>query len=253
VVGIPAQPETEDVMIVLDDLTEEERRELAEREFVSNAAHELRTPLTTIIGAVEVLQSGAKNDEAERDRFLAHISREAERLARLARALLTLARSHAGQERPRADFVELGPLLHDVADDVRAAPGVQVEVEAADDLDAYLNRDLLEQAVRNLAENSAKHTRAGRIVLRAYGMGTTVRVEVEDTGVGMTAETQRHVFDRFYRGQDRDAEGFGLGLAIVRQAVRSLDGRVELDSAPGKGTLVRIELERVRVRGEVPV
>jgi signal transduction histidine kinase len=61
------------------------------------------------------------------------------------------------------------------------------------------------------------------------------------------------VFDRFYRGQDRDAEGFGLGLAIVRQAVRTLDGRVELDSAPGKGTLVRIELERVRVRAEVPV
>ena len=68
----------------------------------------------------------------------------------------------------------------------------------------------------------------------------------------MTAATQAHVFDRFYRGQDRDAEGFGLGLAIVRQAVRSLDGRVELDSAPGKGTLVRIELERARIRAEVP-
>src|SRR3954454_11028216 len=90
VVGIPTQPETDNVMIVLDDLTEQERRELAEREFVSNAAHELRTPLTTIIGAVEVLQAGAKDDAAERDRFLAHIAREAERLARLARALLTL-------------------------------------------------------------------------------------------------------------------------------------------------------------------
>jgi two-component system phosphate regulon sensor histidine kinase PhoR len=89
-------------------------------------------------------------------------------------------------------------------------------------------------------------------VLRAYEVGQNLRVEVEDTGVGMSAETQRHVFDRFYRGQDRDAEGFGLGLAIVRQAVRTLDGRGELDSAPGKGTLVRIELERVRVRLEVP-
>ena len=90
------------MLIVLDDLTEQERRELAEREFVTNAAHELRTPLTTIIGAVEVLQAGAKDDPVERDRFLAHIEREAERLARLARALLTLARAHAGQERPRA-------------------------------------------------------------------------------------------------------------------------------------------------------
>ncbi len=82
------------MLIVLDDLTEQERRELAEREFVTNAAHELRTPLTTIIGAVEVLQAGAKDDADERDRFLAHIEREAARLARLARALLA-ARARA--------------------------------------------------------------------------------------------------------------------------------------------------------------
>ena len=80
-----------------------------------------------------------------------------------------------------------------------------------------------------------------------------MHVEVEDTGVGMTAETQQHVFDRFYRGKDRDAEGFGLGLAIVRQSVRTLGGRVELDSAPGEGTRVRIVLERARVREGVPV
>jgi two-component system phosphate regulon sensor histidine kinase PhoR len=252
VVGIPAQPETDTAMIVLDDLTEEERRELAEREFVANAAHELRTPLTTIIGAVEVLQAGAKDDDAERDRFLAHIAREAERLARLARALLTLARAHAGQERPRADVVPLGELLEEIAEDLHAAPGVAVEVEAPPELDAAVNRDLLEQAVRNLADNAAKHTRSGRIVLRSYAVGTALRVEVEDTGAGMSAETQRHVFDRFYRGEDRGPEGFGLGLAIVRQAVRSLDGRIQLESAPGKGTLVRIELERARVRSEVP-
>ncbi|HET8528567.1 MAG TPA: ATP-binding protein [Gaiellaceae bacterium] len=251
-VGIPSQPETDNVMIVLDDLTEAERRELAEREFVTNAAHELRTPLTTIIGAVEVLQSGAKDDAAERDRFLAHIEREAERLARLARAMLTLARAHSGQEQPRPELVALGALLEDIADDLRPAEGVAVEVDAAPDLDALVNRDLLEQAVRNLADNAVKHTRAGRIVLRAYATGTNVRVEVEDTGAGMNAATQRHVFDRFYRGQDRDAEGFGLGLAIVRQAVLTIGGRVELESAPGKGTLVRIELRRARVRAGVP-
>jgi two-component system sensor histidine kinase VicK len=251
-VGIPAQPETEGVMIVLDDLTEQERRELAEREFVSNAAHELRTPLTTIIGAVEVLQAGAKDDAAERDRFLDHIAREADRLARLARALLTLARANAGQEKPRADLVPLADLLDEIAEDLRPTAGVAIEVDAPPNLDAVVNRDLLEQAVRNLADNAVKNTRIGRIVLRAYAMGTTIRVEVEDTGPGMSAETQRHVFDRFYRGEDRSPEGFGLGLAIVREAVRSLDGRVELDSAPGKGTLVRIELERVRVRSEVP-
>jgi len=247
-VGIAAQPESDTVMIVLDDLTEQERRELAEREFVSNAAHELRTPLTTIIGAVEVLQAGAKNDAQARDRFLTHIEREAERLARLARALLTLARAHAGQERPRFDAVPLAALLQDLAEGTRPGDGVVVAVECPPDLEANVNRDLLEQALRNLADNAVKHTPTGRIVLRAYAAGTAVNVEVEDTGVGMSAETQQHVFDRFYRGQDRDAEGFGLGLAIVRQTVRTLGGHIELDSAPGQGTRVRIVLERVRVR-----
>jgi signal transduction histidine kinase len=68
----------------------------------------------------------------------------------------------------------------------------------------------------------------------------------------MTADTQRHVFDRFFRGQERDADVFGLGLAIVRQAVRTIGARIELESAPDKGTLVRIELRRARVRTEIP-
>jgi signal transduction histidine kinase len=251
-VGIPAQPEGDTVLIVLDDLTEQERRELAEREFVSNAAHELRTPLTTIIGAVDVLQGGAKDDPVERDRFLAHIERESERLARLARALLTLARAHAGQERPPIETVPLAPLLREVAADTRPAPGVAVSVECAPDLLAAVNRDLLEQALRNLLENAAKHTPSGRIVVRAFPEGRAVHVEVEDSGVGMSRETQQHVFNRFFRGRDRDAEGFGLGLAIVNQSVRTLDGRVELESAPGEGTRVRIVLEHARVREEVP-
>jgi signal transduction histidine kinase/HAMP domain-containing protein len=251
-VGIPAQPEGDTVLIVLDDLTEQERRELAEREFVANAAHELRTPLTTIIGAVEVLQAGAKENAEERDRFLAHIEREAARLARLAHALLALARAHAGEERPRLEPTVLEPLLREVADDLRPRDGVAVEVECPPGLAVNVNRDLLEQALRNLGENAAKHTPSGRVVLRAYPAGRAVRVEVEDTGIGMSSETQRHVFDRFYRGADRDPEGFGLGLAIVRQAVRSLDGRIELDSAPGAGTRVRIVLERARVREQVP-
>jgi len=250
-VGIPSQPETDWALLVVDDLTEQERRELAEREFVANAAHELRTPLTTIIGAVEVLQAGAKEDPVERDRFLAHIEREAGRLARLARAMLTLARAHAGQEQPRTEVVELAPLLREVAAELRPRPGVAVEVEAPEELAVDANRDLLEQALRNLGENAAKHTAHGSVVLRAYRQADGVAVEVEDSGPGIRPEVQRHVFDRFYRGE-RDADGFGLGLAIVRESVRTLGGRIELDSSPGEGTLFRILLAPARVREEVP-
>ncbi len=251
VVGIPSQPETDWALLVVDDLTEQERRELAEREFVSNAAHELRTPLTTIIGAVEVLQAGAKEDPAERDRFLAHIEREAGRLARLARAMLTLARAHAGAEQPRVEAVELAPLLREVAAGLRPHAGVVVDVQAPEGLTVEANRDLLEQALRNLGENAAKHTARGSVALRAYEDGSSVTVEVEDSGPGMSPEVQRHVFDRFYRGE-RDAHGFGLGLAIVRESVRTLGGRIELDSSPGEGTVFRIHLTPARVREEVP-
>jgi len=251
VVGIPSQPDTDWALLVVDDLTEQERRELAEREFVSNAAHELRTPLTTIIGAVEVLQAGAKEDPAERDRFLGHIEREAGRLARLARAMLTLARAHSGQEQPRIEAVELAPLLREVAAGLHPHAGVAVDVEVTDGLAVEANRDLLEQALRNLADNAAKYTSRGSVVLRAYRRGNSVTLEVEDSGPGMSPEVQRHVFDRFYRGE-RDAHGFGLGLAIVRESVRTLGGRIELDSSPGEGTVFRILLVPARVREEVP-
>jgi len=250
VTGIPSQPETDWALLVVDDLTEQERRELAEREFVSNAAHELRTPLTTIIGAVEVLQAGAKEDPAERDRFLAHIERESGRLARLARAMLTLARAHSGEEPPRVEPVELAPLLREVAAGLHPHAGVAVDVEVADGLAVEANRDLLEQALRNLGENAAKHTARGSVALRAYGDATSVTIEVEDSGPGIRPEVQRHVFDRFYRGE-RDAHGFGLGLAIVRESVRTLGGRIELDSSPGEGTVFRILLTPARVREEV--
>jgi two-component system phosphate regulon sensor histidine kinase PhoR len=250
--GIPAAA-GETALLVLEDLSEAERRELSEREFVANAAHELRTPLTTIVGAVEVLQSGAKENPVERDRFLDHIERESGRLARLAHALLVLARAQTRSERVRLEHVELAPLLFELAQGLSPRDGVQVEVECSPGLAVRANGDLLEQALRNLAENATKHTASGRIVLRGVDLRRGgVRVEVEDTGPGIPPETQRHVFERFYRGEARDSAGFGLGLAIVRQAVAALDGRIELDSAPGAGTRVGIVLRASRSRVAAP-
>jgi signal transduction histidine kinase len=165
--------------------------------------------------------------------------------------MLTLARAHSGQEPPRVEAVDLAPLLREVAAGLMPHAGVAVDVEVADGLAVAANRDLLEQALRNLGENAAKHTARGSVALRAYGDGNTVTIEVEDSGPGISPEVQRHVFDRFYRGE-RDAHGFGLGLAIVRESVRTLGGRIELDSSPGEGTVFRILLTPARVREEVP-
>jgi two-component system sensor histidine kinase VicK len=232
-------------VIVLRDLTEEERRERAEREFVANASHELRTPLTTILGAVEVLQAGAKDDAAARDRFLAHIDREARRLVRLTRALLVLARAETHEQRPRLSAVPLRPLLDEIAATLPAHPGVAVSVECGDDVEVAADPDLLEQAIANVAANAAEHTRQGAIVLAAGSNGNgRVRIDVRDTGPGIPASLRARIFDRFYRPTHTSPEGFGLGLAIVRATVRAQNGTVELADSPGGGTQVTIELDR---------
>jgi two-component system phosphate regulon sensor histidine kinase PhoR len=249
IVGIPPAAAGEDALLVITDVSERERRERAEREFVTNAAHELRTPLTTITGAVELLQSGAKEIPEERDRFLAHIERDSKRLVRLARALLVLARAQTTEEAPRLETVELRPLLEEIAASVVPAAGVEVEVSCPSALAVVTQPDLAEQALANAAANAAKHTVEGRIELAAWEAEKgTVVVEVRDTGPGMSTSAKRRIFDRFYRGDARDGEGFGLGMAIVNESVRALGGAVRVDSAPGVGTTVRITLPSAGAR-----
>jgi two-component system phosphate regulon sensor histidine kinase PhoR len=253
IVGIPARDASDTAMLVLADLTEDLRRELAEREFVANAAHELRTPLTTILGAVEVLQAGAKDDAEARERFVAHIGRESERLARLVRTLLVLARAQTHAELPPRERLDVGAVVERVALDLEPRHGVEVVVETDDTpLRIVSNADLLEQAVRNLAENAVKYTPSGRITLRAHERNGEVRIEVEDSGGGIPPDVRPHIFERFYRGAARDGDGYGLGLAIVQQATRVLGGRVEVESEERHGSRFTIVLagENAHVREE---
>ena len=239
IVGIPPRGR-QGALIVITDVTERERRERAERDFVTNAAHELRTPLAAITSAVEVLQGGAKHDESAREMFLDHIQRETARLTRLTRSLLLLSRVQRRQETAAVEVVALAPLLAAVARDLSPAEGVTVHVQCAPELAALANRDLAEQALFNLAANAVRHTDAGAIVLAARRADARqVDIEVRDTGRGIEPDEQERVFDRFYSGSEG---GFGLGLPIVREAVAALGGTVELQSVPGRGTTARVRL-----------
>ena len=243
VAGIPAL-EADVAVIVITDVSERERRERAQREFVANAAHELRTPLSVIAGAVEMLQAGAKEEPEQRDRFLTHIASESSRLGRLARALLLLARAETRAEALLVEPLPVQPLLEQAAVDAQLHPGVVIDVDCPPDLAVHAQAELAAQIVANLVDNAAKLTEHGRIVLRGRAApGGRVEIEVSDTGPGIDPADQEAVFERFSRGSEsRSGEGFGLGLAIVRQAVRALGGRVELESEPGVGTTVRVVL-----------
>ena len=228
---------------LFEDVTLQERQERAEREFVTNAAHELQSPLAAIVSAIEVLQAGAK-DGPQRDVFLGHIEREADRLARLVRALLILARTQTGLEAPRDELVALGPLLRGIGSGLRPSSSVELHVDCPEELAVLTNRELVEQAVVNLTENAAKHTRSGRIVLSGRQLPDgVVEIGVTDTGAGIAPAERPRIFERFYRGPvTNGTAGFGLGLPIVRAVADALEGELELDSTVGVGTTVRLRL-----------
>ena len=245
--GLP--PSTaETAILIVDDVTERERARRSEREFVENAAHELRTPLAAIVSVMDVLEGGAKDIPEARDRFLKHIRVHSERLSRLARSLLVLARLQTGAEQPRLTVVPVGPLLEEIAGRLDPARGVEVSVLSSAETGALADRDLLHRALANVAENSTKHTQKGEIVLEARGNGTTTEIEIRDTGLGMTDEEQARAFQRFYRSSS-GTDGFGLGLAIAQEAVLAIGGTIELESKAGVGTRVRVALPSAKILG----
>jgi two-component system, OmpR family, phosphate regulon sensor histidine kinase PhoR len=243
--GLPPST-TETAILIVEDVTERERARQTEREFVENAAHELRTPLAAIISVTDVLESGAKDIPEARDRFLKHIRVHSERLSRLSRSLLVLARLQAGVEQPRLTVVPVRPLLEEIAGRLDPAHGVEVSIRSSDETGALVDRDLLQRAIANVAENSAKHTLTGEIVLEARENGTTTRIEIRDTGPGMTDEERARAFQRFYRSSN-GTDGFGLGLAIAEEAVRAIGGTIELDSELGSGTRVRVAVPSAKI------
>ena len=231
--------------VAFHDVSERERRERAEREFIENAAHQLRTPLTAITSAVEVLQSGGKDDPQVRDRFLAHIERASVRLSRLARSLLVLARAQTHEAAAEMHVVELEPLLHDAAAAIEPPDGVAVEVQCVRGAGVLADRGLVEETLAILAANAARYTRHGTITFaaRADGDGRMV-LEVSDTGPGIPSDLRERIFERFARGDDGS---FGLGLAIAREAVAAMDGTLEVESEPGVGTTARVSLPAARL------
>jgi PAS domain S-box-containing protein len=236
--------------VVFQDVSAAEARRRASVEFVANAAHELRTPLAAIVSGVEVLESGAKEIPAERDRFLVHIDREAQRLVRLTRALLLLARIQSGVEEARAEVIELAPLLASVAEGLRPAAGVKVVVRCPSNAASIANRGLLEQALTSIATNAARYTETGRITLSVAQPNGRVRIRVRDTGQGMSPADLARAGERFFRGDDpATAGGFGLGLAITSEAVQAMGGRLVLASERGKGTTADIELPAATLVG----
>jgi len=231
-------------LMVLHDITDLKRLENLRRDFVANVSHELKTPLTAIQGAVETLLDGALKDPVHGRPFLESIAEESARLARLVDDLLTLAQVESRQTVLRKEPIPLQAFLQEEVARHRASAQAQ-QVSLALEIGPAIallraDREQLVQAVGNLLENAIKYNRpGGRVAVRASESSGRLRIEIEDTGIGIPAGDLPRVFERFYRvdkARSGETGGTGLGLSIVKHVAEAHGGTVQVESRPGQGS-----------------
>ena len=219
-------------------------------EFIALVSHELRTPLTSIHGYLElVLDGGAGELGPEQQRFLSVVERNTKRLMQLVGDLLFMAQVEAGKLALDLEEVDLKEVLAEcleaakpVADDRQ----VELVTDLAETPSMLGDRSRLAQVLDNLISNALKFTPAsGSVSVRVSHTGRDAVVEVADTGVGIPTEEQDRLFERFFRSSNATEQaipGSGLGLTIAKTIIERHEGSIEIESAEGKGTTVRVRL-----------
>jgi OmpR-family two-component system manganese-sensing sensor histidine kinase len=223
------------------------------RQFSVDASHELRGPLAALAANLEMaLLETPAGASTQRRRFEAMAS-ATDQMAQLVDGLLLVAR-HEGAALPQPTPVDLTALLAEQVALQQAGyrvAGLSLASELESDLTVLAQPALLQRIFRNLLDNARQYTpRGGRVALRAQRSGTTVRVEVEDTGYGLRPEEAERVFDRLWQARpDRGGGGNGLGLAIASSLCQAHGGRIEVHSSHGQGSCFTVHLPLQPSRG----
>ena len=244
---LTGQEENQGVMVVLHDITAQQKLEESRREFVANVSHELRTPLTNIKGYTETLIDGGEMlDEETRRSFLDVVYNESDRMTRIVKDLLTLSRLDNQRMEMNMESMDLIPVVK------AAVQSMMLEAENQNiTLTSHLpdslplvngDKERLHQVVLNIISNAVKYNRPeGSVSVTADSDEKTVTVTVSDTGLGIPAEDLPRIFERFYRvdkARSRKRGGTGLGLAIAKEIVESHGGEIVFDSVYGQGSTV---------------
>lgn len=222
------------------------QRALAARdEFLSIAAHELRTPLTTLRGRIQLLQRRLTGSLPAQDlESIVIMRRQMDRLTRMVNDLLDLSRLTAGRLLPQPERVDLVTLGHIATEEFATTQHPIHFMAEVPELIGFWDPWQLDQVLANLLSNAIRYSPPGSpITMRTTQNGTTAQLDVIDQGSGIPAGELERIFERFYRGEQQDRAGFGLGLSICRQIISDHGGTlVGTSEGPGTGATFTIRL-----------
>ena len=231
-------------VILCFDITEQANAERLRREFSANVSHELKTPLQSISGSAELIENGLVKQE-DLPRFVGHIREEASRLIQLVEDIIKLSQLDEGNEMPteRVSLLALSKEVSGVIADSAREKAIGISVSG--DEGCILGvKQLLFEIIYNLCDNAVKYNKEnGRVEVKISETKEEVSLVVSDTGVGIPAEHQQRVFERFYRvdkSHSRKSGGTGLGLSIVKHGVMLHRGKITLKSEENKGTEITV-------------
>ena len=240
---------TEGAVILLVDVTEKVEREQLRREFSANVSHELKTPLTSISGFAEIMQDGFVKDEDVKV-FAGRIYKEAQRLIRLVGDVIRISRLDEGGVPYQWEELDLYSMVHDIFSTLHEAARKQEVHMYMEGGSTMLDTvpTIMEEVLYNVCDNAIKYNhRGGEVFVQLKDEGDVVRINVRDTGIGIPKEDQERIFERFYRvdkSHSKEIGGTGLGLSIVKHGVKTLNGRLWLNSEPGQGTEIIMEFPK---------
>ena len=242
--------ELEGYIIVLYDVTDQERQERERREFVSTVSHELRTPLTTMNSYIEALEEGAINDKELAPQFIDTIHKETTRMIRMVNELMQLGKMDIKEEHYDKEFIDINKLIEQISDRfelthpeknfIKYIPKTPIFVEG--------DQDKLTQVFDNIMNNAIKYSPNGKNItvrVRQNYNHNRVSISIKDEGVGIPLVHIDKIFNRFYRvdkSRQRTMGGTGLGLALAKNIVEAHRGRIWAQSREGYGSIIFVTL-----------
>jgi len=237
------------LIVVLHDVTEQEKLDAERRDFVSNVSHELRTPLTTMRSYLEALKEGAIKDDTLGPRFLSITQLETERMIRLVNDLLQLSKMDRRNFEINPTWVDFVTFFNYIIDRFEMTKERNVHFRRLFPKEAVfveIDEDKLTQVIDNIISNALKYSpEGGTITFRVKVLDDKIEVSISDQGIGIPKENIQKVFERFYRvdrARTRQLGGTGLGLAIAKEMIGAHGGDIWAKSKEGKGTTILFTL-----------